>query len=155
MAKQNQRGSAILSGLIDFFVVAFLGVSISSQGGAWETVGIVIVVAAFPVMAYTWYKVSSRSSLASPTPPASGSEHLHKLRTMPYEEYLQTWHWKLKREEKLRAVDNRCQLCNSGSGILEVHHRTYERLGEELNEDLTVLCRLCHKSFHEHRRLES
>ena len=77
----------------------------------------------------------------------------HELRAMPYKEYLQTPHWKRKREEKVRAAGRRCQLCNRGSVSLNVHHRTYERLGEELDEDLTVLCRDCHNTFHEHRRL--
>lgn len=72
---------------------------------------------------------------------------------MPYKEYLQTPHWKRKREEKVRAAGRRCQLCNRDSVSLNVHHRTYERLGEELDEDLTVLCRDCHSTFHEHRRL--
>ena len=77
----------------------------------------------------------------------------HELRAMPYKEYLQTPHWKRKREEKVRAAGLRCQLCNRGSVTLNVHHRTYERLGEELEEDLTVLCHDCHSTFHEHRRL--
>ena len=52
-----------------------------------------------------------------------------------------------------RAAGRRCQLCNLGSVPLNVHHRTYERRGEELDEDLTVLCRECHHTFHEHRKL--
>jgi hypothetical protein len=32
---------------------------------------------------------------------------------------------------------------------LEAHHRTYERRGEELPEDLTALCPTCHRWFHE------
>jgi hypothetical protein len=65
-----------------------------------------------------------------------------------YKEYLQTPYWKRRREDKLRAVGRRCQLCNRGSVTLDVHHRTYERLGNELDEDLTVLCRDCHSIYH-------
>jgi len=79
--------------------------------------------------------------------------HSHRLRAMPYKEYLRTPHWKCRREEKLHAAGRRCQVCNRSSVPLEVHHRTYERLGEELDGDLTVLCRDCHSTFHEHRRL--
>ncbi len=75
------------------------------------------------------------------------------LRALPCGEYLQTPHWKRKREDKLRAVGRRCQVCNHGPDTLEVHHRTYERLGQELDEDLTVLCRACHSTFHDHRGL--
>jgi hypothetical protein len=78
---------------------------------------------------------------------------LLELRAMPYKEYLQTPHWKHRREARVRAAGHRCQLCNSGSVSLNVHHRTYERLGEELDGDLIVLCRACHSTFHEHRRL--
>jgi hypothetical protein len=77
-----------------------------------------------------------------------------ELRRMPYGEYLQTPHWQHKREEKLRAMGYRCQLCNraSSEAALDVHHRTYERRGEERDEDLTVLCRECHYRHHEHGR---
>lgn len=100
-----------------------------------------------------WEKRSYRPSRSD-----DGGEHTipirpHELRALSYKEYLQTPHWKRKREDKLRTVGRRCQLCNRGSGTLDVHHRTYERLGEELDQDLTVLCRACHTTFHEHRRL--
>jgi hypothetical protein len=79
---------------------------------------------------------------------------LLELRAMPYKEYLQTPHWKRRREDKLRVAGRSCQLCNRSSVVLNVHHRTYERLGEELDGDLIVLCRACHSTFHEHRQLE-
>lgn len=76
-----------------------------------------------------------------------------ELRALPYKEYLRTPHWKRKREEKLRAAGYRCQVCNRGGRTLEVHHRTYDRCGEELDQDLTVLCRSCHTNFHKNRSL--
>lgn len=36
---------------------------------------------------------------------------------------------------------------------LDVHHRTYERLGNESPDDLTVLCRDCHKLFSQNGKL--
>ena len=74
--------------------------------------------------------------------------------TMPYGDYLQTDHWKIKREEALFAAIYRCQVCNRGQR-LHVHHRTYERRGCELLSDLTVLCEDCHELFHNHRTLSS
>jgi len=74
-------------------------------------------------------------------------ELLELLRTMPYDEYLQTPEWQEKRKEALRRADYRCQLCNSDES-LDVHHRTYERRGYELASDLIALCRDCHKTFH-------
>ncbi len=44
-------------------------------------------------------------------------------------------------------------MCNDGSNILDVHHRMYERRGEERDVDLIVLCHECHSIFHELGRL--
>jgi hypothetical protein len=80
-------------------------------------------------------------------------ERLLELRTMPYEEYLRTPEWRRRKERKLDQADHRCQFCNRHQRFLNVHHRTYENLGEELDGDLIVLCRACHRTFHKHRRL--
>lgn len=63
-----------------------------------------------------------------------------------YAEYLQTPAWRERRAERLRFAGHRCEVCNAG-GRLEVHHRTYERLGRELMTDLVALCRECHRLF--------
>lgn len=70
-----------------------------------------------------------------------------ELRSMPYKDYLQTPEWRAKRAEMLERAGRRCQICNRG-GRLEVHHRTYERRGSELYDDLFVLCAECHDQFH-------
>lgn len=43
----------------------------------------------------------------------------------------------------------RCQVCDQpgNNRTLHAHHRTYERLGHELDSDITVLCDDCHKLF--------
>lgn len=64
-----------------------------------------------------------------------------------YQAYLQTPQWKQKRIDKFSQVGYECQLCPSKTR-LQVHHRTYKRLGRELLSDLTVLCEKCHKIFH-------
>lgn len=68
------------------------------------------------------------------------------LREMPYAEYLLTTHWRLKREEAIAHYGDSCVLC--GDGPVQVHHRTYERRGDELVSDLVVLCADCHRSYH-------
>lgn len=78
-------------------------------------------------------------------------EEVKRLRAMPYADYLQTPHWKQIRAMALHQANYRCQLCN-GKEKLQVHHRTYERLGCEWLEDLTVLCRGCHELFHQSRK---
>jgi len=70
------------------------------------------------------------------------------LRTMSYEQYLRTDHWLNVRDAAIKRANLRCVLCNSTVN-LQVHHRTYERLGRELPGDLTVLCIICHERFHE------
>ncbi len=95
------------------------------------------------------YEFGSQNRVLGHTVPVSPQE----LRALPYKEYLQTPHWKRKRNEKLRAAGYRCQMCNRRARPLEVHHRTYERRGEELDTDLTVVCRSCHTNFHKNRTL--
>ncbi len=73
-------------------------------------------------------------------------DHQH-LAELPYEQYLQTPHWQLLRRLAKEAAGYRCQVCN-GQGVLDVHHRTYERRGRERLSDLTVLCRDCHSGHH-------
>lgn len=74
------------------------------------------------------------------------------LQSMPYDQYLQTAHWKRTRKEALNRAKHRCQVCNTPKK-LQVHHRTYERRGEELPEDLTVLCDNCHETFHKSKKM--
>jgi hypothetical protein len=76
----------------------------------------------------------------------------HIVRWMPYDRYLKTFHWMVTRDRALERAGKRCQVCNAG-GLLDVHHRTYERRGAELPEDLIVLCRSCHETFHKNGRL--
>jgi hypothetical protein len=71
------------------------------------------------------------------------------LRTMPYKDYLQTEHWTSVRRRALEFSGDRCQLCNLSGVTLHVHHRTYDRLGDELDGDLIVLCAACHSKFHD------
>lgn len=71
-----------------------------------------------------------------------------RLREMPYSEYLQTPEWHTVRLECLKAASYKCQVCNGGNTSLDVHHRTYERRGQELPSDTIVLCRRCHAMFH-------
>jgi replicative DNA helicase len=70
-----------------------------------------------------------------------------ELNIMPYEQYLLTPEWQERRAQALERAGNRCQVCYSGDE-LNVHHRTYERRGNEAPADLTVLCQSCHGWFH-------
>lgn len=69
------------------------------------------------------------------------------LRRLPYAEYLKTAHWQRVRGLALEQAGHACDLCGHGER-LEVHHRTYERLGFERQSDLIVLCHECHRDHH-------
>lgn len=70
-----------------------------------------------------------------------------------YEEYIKSQEWREKAEEAKAKAGNRCQVCNRSRAEvqLDAHHRTYERLGNELPEDITVLCRDCHQLYEDSR----
>ena len=53
----------------------------------------------------------------------------------------------MKRLEVIARDGGRCVVCYA-QGDLQVHHRTYERIGYERLSDLTTLCADCHGMFH-------
>lgn len=67
---------------------------------------------------------------------------------MHYYTYITSRRWRDNpaRLAELKAARFRCRLCNASADDvqLEVHHRTYERLGCERPDDLVALCRDCH-----------
>jgi hypothetical protein len=69
-----------------------------------------------------------------------------------YNEYLASPEWHNRRQIALTNAQHRCQACNARFS-LDVHHRTYIRFQNEEPEDLIVLCRKCHKVFHDSKRL--
>lgn len=75
-------------------------------------------------------------------------DRLAELRAMPYREYLRTGEWRRTRAAALLRAQNACSFDVTHTSRLEVHHRTYERLGEELAGDLLVLCKSCHDLHH-------
>lgn len=78
---------------------------------------------------------------------------LAPFHAMSYTDYLRTDAWRRRRDRAIKRAGGRCQFCNSAQR-LEVHHRTYERLGREANGDLTVLCHDCHEWFHQKRKVK-
>lgn len=68
-------------------------------------------------------------------------------RKTEYQEYLNSDHWKQIRLKALKRAGYKCQLCASNKE-LNVHHNTYKNKGHENLNDLVVLCRDCHKKFH-------
>ena len=71
-----------------------------------------------------------------------------------YREYIESEEWRRKAVQAKERAGWRCQVCNRVGDEygLNAHHRTYERLGRERPDDITVLCRECHQMFSEARK---
>lgn len=70
---------------------------------------------------------------------------------MTYIEYIQSTAWRTNpvRLREFEAAGFACRLCPaaaSDGATLESHHRTYDRLGNEIDGDLTSLCSDCHRA---------
>jgi hypothetical protein len=67
---------------------------------------------------------------------------------MDYQAYITSSAWRNSpaRLAELRAAGFRCRICNRPDTEVElqVHHRTYERLGRERPSDLLCVCAECH-----------
>lgn len=64
-----------------------------------------------------------------------------------YQEYLKSDKWKLTKEFRKQIDSYKCTKCGEGEN-LEVHHKTYIRVGNENIHDLITLCRDCHELVH-------
>lgn len=65
-----------------------------------------------------------------------------------YWEYINSEQWADKTELIRERNGGVCELCQMRLGWY-VHHRTYARLGEELESDLILLCYWCHQTVHQ------
>ena len=63
--------------------------------------------------------------------------------------YMRSSAWKLRKLATLIVQNDQCKLCSSPHN-LQLHHLTYERLGNEYQSDLVVLCGQCHQLQHDH-----
>lgn len=70
-----------------------------------------------------------------------------RISSRDYQDYLKTPRWRKVRDAALRLANFRCSACPS-KRELHVHHLTYDRLGNERDEDLRVLCKACHSGEH-------
>jgi hypothetical protein len=64
-----------------------------------------------------------------------------------YGEYVRSEHWQKLRKKILTAAEYSCQWCGSRVAP-QVHHKTYENMGHERDDDLLVVCHECHDKIH-------
>lgn len=65
------------------------------------------------------------------------------MQTQEYKDYMRSNEWKVKKRERI-AIDRGCVMCGRPLDkirSIQVHHITYQRLGNE--NVLTDLCTLC------------
>ena len=70
-----------------------------------------------------------------------------------YKQYMKSDNWKSKRSQRIFKDGGMCQGVRAGKKCLsrfklEVHHKTYIRMGNELMDDLITLCHKCHLAIH-------
>lgn len=88
-------------------------------------------------------------------PSRQSGKHLRETNhKIDYYEYIKSQEWREKAEEAKARAGNRCQVCNRSRAEvqLDAHHRTYDRLGNERPEDITVLCRDCHQIYEDKKK---
>jgi len=76
-----------------------------------------------------------------------------KLRNLGYKsywDYLDSNHWKNFRRTYLENLGlYRCEFCHAGAP-LNLHHKTYKRLGNENLDDVVLVCESCHTAIHKY-----
>lgn len=76
------------------------------------------------------------------------------LSMVGYDAYLTSPAWAEMRRLVLARAGGRCEWCG-GPGPFEIHHLTYENLGDEDPADLRALCPACHESADDPSRGET
>ena len=61
-----------------------------------------------------------------------------------YRDHLASDDWRRLKKRLLLERGARCEHCGVLPRRLDLHHKTYERLGCESDDDLELLCRACH-----------
>lgn len=65
-----------------------------------------------------------------------------------YQQYLLSDTWKFKRARVLQRDDHQCQACCSAKAV-EVHHKSYQNIGDEPLFELISVCKECHLQLHQ------
>lgn len=66
-----------------------------------------------------------------------------------YNAYLKTTEWRLKRQAVLTRANNWCEGC-AARPATQVHHLSYDHVGNELLFELVAVCDECHQRIHPH-----
>ena len=64
-----------------------------------------------------------------------------------YEKYLASPEWQKKREKVLARASGVCEGCG-GNSATQIHHLSYEHVGDEYLFELVAVCDACHEKLH-------
>jgi hypothetical protein len=72
---------------------------------------------------------------------------IHTTPTNRYLRYIVSPEWQRRRREHLELCGHWCEICHQRPAI-QVHHWTYEHLGNEHPHELCAICVRCHWRIH-------
>lgn len=100
------------------------------------------------------YSMANDTTFSYATPKEALNYFIRRHDVPDYHTYIQSDEWRATATAAKEAAGWRCQVCNrpSTAVTLDAHHRTYERLGHERPDDITVLCRDCHELYERNRK---
>lgn len=61
-----------------------------------------------------------------------------------YKRHIRSKQWRTTKQRLLLERGSYCQRCGRRDLPLALHHKTYQRLGSERDEDLELVCEACH-----------
>jgi hypothetical protein len=64
-----------------------------------------------------------------------------------YERYIQSPEWRVKRAQVLKRAGGVCEGCGHRPPV-QVHHTTYDHVGNEMLWELKAVCLPCHQALH-------
>ena len=65
-----------------------------------------------------------------------------------YKAYLLSDEWKQLKIDLVQQRGFKCEVCHKKTKLLQLHHLTYERIYNENESDLQLLCGICHQKAH-------
>jgi len=83
------------------------------------------------------------------TPKATLKRATKKEKKEKYKSYIVSMKWKIFKRGIVKTRGNVCERCGTKTNKLDLHHKTYARLFNELPQDVMLLCRDCHNEIHE------
>lgn len=98
------------------------------------------------------YELEEKRRKAKSAEYSAAMLELRKEFDLLYEDYLRSDEWQEKRIPILGRAKGKCEVCELNEAT-DVHHNTYERVGAELQEDLSAVCNFCHKVLHRRIKL--